>query len=244
MRSLWSLLGGEQGRRVPCYDTNCGWLGYTLEELLDNVSRSIDQGFRGVKVKIGVDFEEDLRRLSAVRARLGDDSSPPMPTTAGICRRPCGGHHRWSSSTSPGWRSLCIPSTFAATPNWLQRSRPRCCTVKKLYEPLMIRDMLEADALGLVQPSDMKLGGISRWMDVAEIARIDHRRVVPAGWTMLQIDQHLAAATPHYWMVESIPWIREIFQEPARLEDGYVVPSDTPGANTAIKPEFIAQYAI
>ena len=74
MRSLWSLLGGEQGRRVPCYDTNCGWLGYTLEELLDNVSRSIDQGFRGVKVKIGVDFEEDLRRLSAVRARLGDDA--------------------------------------------------------------------------------------------------------------------------------------------------------------------------
>ena len=44
-------------------------------------------------------------------------------------------------------------------------------------------------------------------------------------------------------MVESIPWIREIFQEPARLEDGYVVLSDTPGANTAIKPEFIAQYA-
>ncbi|MEE3335941.1 MAG: enolase C-terminal domain-like protein [Candidatus Latescibacterota bacterium] len=116
--------------------------------------------------------------------------------------------------------------------------------MKKLYEPLMIRDMLEADALGLVQPSDMKLGGISRWMDVAEIARIDHRRVVLAGWTMLQIDQHLAAATPHCWMVESIPWIREIFQEPARLEDGYVVPSDTPGANTAIKPEFIAQYAI
>ncbi len=74
MRSLWSLLGGEQGRRVPCYDTNCGWLGYTLEELIDNVSRSIDQGFRGVKVKIGVDFEEDLRRLSAVRARLGDDA--------------------------------------------------------------------------------------------------------------------------------------------------------------------------
>ena len=108
----------------------------------------------------------------------------------------------------------------------------------------MIRDMLEADALGLVQPSDMKLGGISRWMDVAEIARIAHRRVVPAGWTMLQIDQHLAAATPHCWMVESIPWIREIFQEPARLEDGYVVLSDTPGANTAIKPEFIAQYAI
>ena len=46
------------------------------------------------------------------------------------------------------------------------------------------------------------------------------------------------------WMVESIPWIREIFQEPARLEDGYLVVSNSPGAGTAIKPEFLDRYAI
>ena len=61
---------------------------------------------------------------------------------------------------------------------------------------------------------------------------------------MLQIDQHLAAATPHCWMVESIPWIREIFEEPARLEDGYLVVSDTPGAGTAIKSECLDRYAL
>jgi L-alanine-DL-glutamate epimerase-like enolase superfamily enzyme len=115
---------------------------------------------------------------------------------------------------------------------------------ENLYEPLMIRDMLGAGALDIVQPSDMKLGGITRWMDVAEMARAAGRKVVPAGWTMLQIDQHLAAASPHCWMVESIPWIRDIFQEPARLEDGHVVVSDAPGAGTAIKPEFIDRYAI
>ena len=67
---------------------------------------------------------------------------------------------------------------------------------------------------------------------------------MPAGWTMLQIDQHLAAMTPHCWMVESIPWIRDIFQEPARLEGGYVIVSDVPGASTAIKPEVLEQHAI
>ena len=45
-------------------------------------------------------------------------------------------------------------------------------------------------------------------------------------------------------MVESIPWIRDIFQEPARLEDGYVIVSDAPGASTAIKPKVLEQYAI
>ena len=44
---------------------------------------------------------------------------------------------------------------------------------ENLYEPLMIRDMLEAGALGIVQPSDMKLGGLTRWMEVAELARVE-----------------------------------------------------------------------
>ena len=70
---LWSLLGGEAGRRIPCYDTNCGWLGYSLDELLENVSRSLDCGFRGVKVKIGIDFDEDLQRLAALRSRFGTE---------------------------------------------------------------------------------------------------------------------------------------------------------------------------
>ena len=102
---------------------------------------------------------------------------------------------------------------------------------------------VDAGALGIVQPSDMKLGGLSRWLEAAALARAADKRVVPAGWNMLQIDQHLAAATPHCWMVESIPWIRDILREPARLEDGYLIVPDA-RASTAIKPELLDRYAI
>jgi L-alanine-DL-glutamate epimerase-like enolase superfamily enzyme len=61
---------------------------------------------------------------------------------------------------------------------------------------------------------------------------------------MMQIDQHLAAATPHCWMVEWIPWIRDIFQEPVRFEDGQILVSETPGAGTAIIPEALRKYAV
>jgi L-alanine-DL-glutamate epimerase-like enolase superfamily enzyme len=98
--------------------------------------------------------------------------------------------------------------------------------------------------MDIVQPSDMKLGGISRWLEVAALARTSSRRIVPAGWTMMQIDQHLAAATPHCWMVEWIPWIRDIFQEPVQFEDGNILVSETPGASTAIKSEALQEYAV
>ena len=243
---LWMLLGERCHERVLCYDTNSGWLGYTLDELTENTKRSVDAGFRGVKVKIGSpDFDEDRRRLETVRRTLGDDIM--IATDA---------NNRWDLPTA----LRCAPALADFDVAWLEeplypfdvrghaelaaRIRTPLLHGENLYDPLMIRDMLDAGALGIVQPSDMKLGGLSRWLEVAALARAADKRVVPAGWTMLQIDQHLAAATPHCWMVESIPWISDIFQEPARLEDGYLIVSEAPGASTAIKPELLDAYAI
>ena len=115
---------------------------------------------------------------------------------------------------------------------------------ESICEPLMFRDMLAAGGMEIAQPSDMKLGGISRWREVADLAEKAGKRVVPAGWTMMQVDQHLAAATPHCWMVEWIPWIREIFQEPVRFEDGEILVSDAPGAGTAITPDALERYSL
>jgi len=61
---------------------------------------------------------------------------------------------------------------------------------------------------------------------------------------MMQIDQHLAAATPHCWMIEHIPWILDIFQEPVKVVNGMLEIPDSPGASTAIKPETLEKYSI
>ncbi len=242
---LWMLLGGCR-KQVPCYDTNSGWLGYPLDELIDNVKRSVDQGFRGVKVKIGsVDFGDDLRRLEAVRRAVGAEVIVATDV-----------NNRWDLQTA----LRCAPSLAELGVAWLEeplypfdiRGHAELGEAiytpllhgENLYDPLMFRDMLDAGAMDIAQPSNMKLGGLSRWLEVAALARIAGRRVVPAGWTMMQIDQHLAAATPHCWLVEWIPWIRDVFQEPVRFEDGCILVSETPGASTAILPEALERYAI
>lgn len=243
---LWMLLGGSCRRRIPCYNTNCGWLGYSLDELVDNVKRSVEHGFRAVKVKIGSeDFREDLRRLEAVRQAVG----PEVKIATDV-------NNRWDLQTA----LKCAPALVDFDIAWLEEPLYPFDVLghaalgaaidtpllhgENIYDPLMFRDMLDAGAIDIVQPSDMKLGGISRWLEVAAFARMAGKRVVPAGWTMMQIDQHLAAVVPHCWMVEWIPWILQIFQEPVQFEDGDIIISDAPGASTTIKPEALHEYAV
>ena len=241
---LRDLAGGCYHNKILCYNTNVGWLGYTRDELVDNVRKAVDSGFRGVKVKIGSpDFRDDIERLESVRKAVGDEIAIATDV-----------NNRWDLQTA----LQCAPILADYDIAWLEeplypfdvQGHAELATAietpllhgENIYDPLMFRDMLDAGAMGIAQPSDMKLSGISRWLDVASLAESAGRRVVPAGWTMMQIDQHLASATPNCWMIEWIPWIRDIFQEPVHFEDGYIIVSESPGAGTAIKPEFLEKY--
>src|SRR3984957_12755701 len=56
----------------PCYTTSAGWLGYPDDKLRRLCREAMDQGFRHVKVKVGRDLQDDVRRLHIVRETLGD----------------------------------------------------------------------------------------------------------------------------------------------------------------------------
>ena len=243
---LWMLLGGTWRRKIPAYNTNCGWLGYPTDELVENVKRAVDDGFSGVKVKIGSpDFGDDIKRLEAVRKAVGEEIHIATDV-----------NNKWDLTTA----LRNAPTLDELKVAWLEEplypfdvqghaelassiSTP-LLHGENIYEPLMFRDMIDSGAIGMLQPSNMKLGGITKWLEVAGMARVSGLRIVPAGWTMMQIDQHLACATQDCWMIEWIPWIREIFEEPVRFEDGFVLVSDSPGAGTTIREEVLSKYAL
>jgi L-alanine-DL-glutamate epimerase-like enolase superfamily enzyme len=238
---LWKLLGGRWQNKILCYNTNVGWLGFSQDELIDNVKRAMDVGFRGVKVKIGSpSFSTDIKRLEALRGAVGSEILISVDV-----------NNRWDLQTA----LQCAPLLADFDVAWLEEpihpfdvhghaafaaavSTP-LLHGENIYEPLMFRDMLKAGGMGIAQPSNMKLGGISKWLQVASIAQSEGKRIVPAGWTMMQIDQHLAAATSNCWMVEWIPWIKDIFTDPVLFDDGYITVSDAPGASTRIRPELL-----
>ena len=57
----------------PAYTTSAGWLGYSDEKVARLVSEALADGFGHLKVKVGSDIENDVRRSKMVRDLAGPD---------------------------------------------------------------------------------------------------------------------------------------------------------------------------
>jgi L-alanine-DL-glutamate epimerase-like enolase superfamily enzyme len=105
-----------------------------------------------------------------------------------------------------------------------------------VYSRTMFRDMIGRANIGYVQADVTRLGGVTEWLAVAEIAMAHHVPVVPHHADMMRVHQHLGAGHAAAPMIECIPWLQELFAEPADIRNGtFHVPS-TPGASTTFDP--------
>jgi L-alanine-DL-glutamate epimerase-like enolase superfamily enzyme len=70
---VWRLLGAQRDR-VPAY-AMVGWLNYDLDMLRRMATQAIEQGFVGVKMKVGAPtLQEDVQRIEAVRMAIGSEA--------------------------------------------------------------------------------------------------------------------------------------------------------------------------
>ncbi len=68
---LAKLLGAHRDS-VRCYNTSGGFLSMPIEQVLDNISKSLDSGIGGIKIKVGQpDPMVDLKRVEAVHKKIG-----------------------------------------------------------------------------------------------------------------------------------------------------------------------------
>lgn len=68
----------ERERRLletgyPAYTTSAGWLGYSDDKIVTRCREAVADGFDHVKLKVGADLADDLRRCRLVRDTVGPD---------------------------------------------------------------------------------------------------------------------------------------------------------------------------
>lgn len=68
-RPVWQLLGGKRRERVELSHSIA--MG-SVEERLEQVAVHYAEGFRTVKLKVGIDFKSDLEAIRATRKKYGD----------------------------------------------------------------------------------------------------------------------------------------------------------------------------
>ena len=62
-----------QAKGYPCYTTSAGWLGYGDEKLRRLCQEAVDAGFDYIKLKVGRDLQDDIRRVRIARKVLSPD---------------------------------------------------------------------------------------------------------------------------------------------------------------------------
>ncbi|MGL4243186.1 MAG: mandelate racemase/muconate lactonizing enzyme family protein [Beijerinckiaceae bacterium] len=227
------LMAGGAQESVPLYTTEGGWLHLEPQALVEDALRAKADGFAGSKIKIGrPHVREDVARLSAVRAALGDtfeimtDANQAFHVDEAIRRArhyepldiawfeepltadDLGGHMRLSAATT-------IPIAVG----------------ESIYSHLHFREYLQREACSIVQVDVARIGGITPWLKVAHLAETFNVPVCPH--FLMELHVALCCAVPNARWVEYIPQLDDLTTEPMARRNGRAWPSAKPGLGIA-----------
>jgi L-alanine-DL-glutamate epimerase-like enolase superfamily enzyme len=230
---LWKLLGGQVRAKVRAYNTDIGWLSIADDKLVEGARRAMDEGFTGIKIKVGSTVERDLRRLAAVREAIG-----PGVTLA------IDGNGKWDLAT-------CLRFCRGAEPHdvfWFEEplwyddvkahaelaraTRIPVALGEQLYTQDAFSEFFHQRALHWAQPDVTRMAGLTEVLRVCETAHSLRIPVAPHAGDMSQVHVHLNHAHPACEVLEYIPWIKDCFTDPAEVVDGHFRRPAEPGAGT------------
>ncbi len=246
-KPLWQLLGGTAAD-IEAYNTDGGWLNFSESELTRDLLSLVDNGWQRVKIKVGKsDWREDVRRVQAVRAAIGEDVTLM-----------CDANQRWDLSTA----SRILPYLEEARMDWveeplhaddlgghakLQRSTVLDIAAgESIYSFQQFTSFIEADAFRVVQVDATRVGGVTEWLQVAAHAAAKGLRIAPHAGDMMQVHQHLVGTVLSEVppLIEFIPWTQDAFAERSVVSEGYLKRPQLPGASTAIDPVARSRWQI
>jgi len=236
---LVKLLGGSP-RPIRAYDSY-GVVDPKADE--KDLRRSLDQGFRGIKIKGGDgDAANDERVVKAVRALLGPDvalmidfnqSLDPAEATHRIARLAPYDLH-WIEEPVPqenlsGHAKVreTSPTPIQAGENW--------------WFPRGFAEAIAAGASDFIMPDLMKCGGVTGWLQVA--AQAEAANIPMSSHLFAEASAHMLAVTPTAHWLEVLDLGRAVLAEPIKIVDGTLT-ARGPGLGLSWNEAAVAKYLV
>lgn len=232
---VWKMFSTHHSR-VPLYGSG-GWLSYSIPELLEEVTRYVNRGFRAVKIKVGSpDVQIDIERLSRVREAVGPNINIMMDANQGMTLATASELAAAVRNLSITWFEEPLPNTdFDGYAQLRKQAGISLAMGEREFDLVALRELVARDALDLWQPDILRLGSVEAWRASAALAEAHHIPVLPHYYK--EYDVPLLTTVPNSKGAESFDWVDDLITHPIRMKDGYAHPNERPGWGFSFKEE-------
>ncbi|MFF0269931.1 L-fuconate dehydratase [Kribbella sp. NPDC004536] len=262
-QAITLLASRESGRRqriaelentgYPCYTTSAGWLGYSDAKLRRLCEEAVAAGYNYVKLKVGADLDDDIRRLRIAREVLGPKVHLMIDA-----------NQVWDVPEAIEW----VKALAEFDPLWIEEPTSPDdvlghAAIRKAVAPIgvasgehgmnrvLFKQMFQAGAIDYCQLDAARLGSVNEILAVYLLAAWFGVPVCPhaGGVGLCELVQHLAifdyvavSGSLDHRVTEYVDHLHEHFVEPCVVRNGaYVLPT-APGYSAEMYRQSLDTY--
>ena len=250
---LYKLLGGA-ARSIPAY---AGGVSLGFQDPRDLVAEAkvhVDAGYKAIKLRLGDNVQDDLKRVAAARDAFGEDLEILTDANIGYSledvRRVMPALEdlgvRWLEEPFPAhdYRSYRTARTFGTLP---------LAAGENHYTRFEFARLIEEESVDIIQPDLSKSGGITECLRIAAMASAHKLPVHPhSSMTGLNLaaSVHFLAAIDNGGYFESDVSKDNLFRDqltsrPFEIaRDGTVRPLEAPGIGVEVDEDFLRAHPV
>jgi L-fuconate dehydratase len=237
----------------PCYTTSAGWLGYSDAKLRRLCEEAVAAGYKHVKLKVGANLEDDIRRCRIAREVIGPDGNLMIDA-----------NQVWDVPEAIEW----VKALAEFEPLWIEEPTSPDdilghAAIRKAVAPIgvasgehgmnrvLFKQMFQAGALDYCQLDAARLGSVNEVLAVYLLAAWFDVPVCPhaGGVGLCELVQHLAifdyvavSGSLDRRVTEYVDHLHEHFVDPCLVRNGAYVLPDAPGYSAEMHRESLETY--
>jgi L-fuconate dehydratase len=237
----------------PAYTTSAGWLGYSDEKVSRLCKEAVEEGFDHLKLKVGGDIEDDVRRCQLVRQLVGGDVRLSIDANqrwgvdeaiANVGRLAASNLWWVEEPTSPDDVLGHVSIARAVAPI-------RVAAGEHVANRVVFKQLLASGGIDVCQIDACRVGGVNENVAILLLAAKFGVPVCPhaGGVGLCEVVRHLAmfdfvavsGSTTDRW-IEYVDHLHEHFVDPVRIQQGRYLAPTQPGSSARMLPESIDDY--
>jgi L-fuconate dehydratase len=237
----------------PAYTTSAGWLGYSDEKIKKLCREAVAAGFNHVKMKVGSDLNDDLRRAEIIRKEIGQDRVLMMDANQKWDVDEAIHNMKELARFNPLWiEEPTSPDDILGHAKIASEIAPiKVATGEHCQNRVMFKQFLQADALHFCQIDSCRVGGVNELLAILLMAAKFDVPVCPhaGGVGLCEYVQHLSmfdfvavTGSMENRVIEYVDHLHEHFLHPVQVENGRYMPPEKPGYSIQMYPQSLAEY--